>query len=60
MWKRKGKRGLLSRARSFWISPTLILPDITLNGLWSLLLLGVPVKTTKAEGLDLLFYFFPS
>lgn len=46
-----------SSATAVWISFTLILLDINLDGLWNGLLLGVLVKTAKAESLDL---FFPS
>lgn len=44
-----------SRATAVWISSTLVLLDINLNGLWNGLLLGVLVKTAKAESLNLFF-----
>lgn len=45
-----------SSVTAVWLSSTLILLDINLNGLWNGLLLGVLVKTAKAESLNL----FPS
>lgn len=44
-----------SSATAVWILSTLVLLDINLNGLWNGLLLGVLVKTAKAESLNLFF-----